>query len=947
MKSKIMKTFRLGALLSVAVGGLIPGLAYAQAQADPQVEGSGQVQSSQDAAVDRSVADQGLAESEIVVTGTLIRGIAPPGASPIQVSEKAIEATGAGTVAQVLQTIPQLASFGGFQVPNAASPEVAVNRPSLRGLSSNTAGGSTTLVLMDGHRLVGMGSNSTAPDPDVIPPGVLRRVEIVPDGGSAIYGSDAVAGVLNFITISRFDGLKVDASYGFADDYYRWDANVTAGRDWGDGSLFASYSFAKGDQLLGGDRDFVRRFPITGTGQTEYQCSPGNVGLTTSGPYFSLPTGASGAIQCDPSDFASYYPAYQRHSLFAGLTQQLSDSMRVDIRAFYTNRKTEAINGPYLFTQSVTAAQALALAPAALAGLGTQTVFGAFGGEGAGTVDLKLEAWGVTPTITAQLSDAFQLSVLYSHGESTSNIRGTILDTTALGVLVGTGAFNPYNPGAASSATLASLTNLQTYGRTRQSMDNVRAVIDGDLFDLPGGTAKVAFGAEYSHETFNAQNGSTVPGFENTGFAGNGVNPARPAIPRYNLSRNIKSVFGEIVAPILGGDSYPELTVSAAARYDSYNDVGDTFNPRFAATFKPVEWVSIRGAWGTSFNAPSLADDARAASSTVFFLPSFANGSFRPPADLVADGTYPAYNGQGILAIRGNAPGIRPQTATTWTVGFDVTPPFIEGVSFGATYFNIDYKDFIGLPPFQSPDALYRYNGNVIQTVGQITQAEIDAIVAQDTDGIIDPFGSACPFGGAGGCNTVAGTYAIFDARKRNLGRVKLDGIDFRLSYEGNFGFGTVFANVNASYEIGRDEQTGTSPFINRAARDTSRFKSRSTVGAQVGNLLGQVTWNHLSGYQFSGPVGFSGTTAAGSPFGVRTFTAQTEINAFNTFDLFFKYDVKGSGLTEDLSFTLNVENVFDQDPPEYRGGGAGGTAGILLGRTLGRLFQIGVSKQF
>ncbi len=896
-----------------------------------------------------SAPEQGAQENEdIVVTGTLIRGVAPAGASPIAIDARHIQETGATTIAQVLQTVPQLASFGQLQTLTSSTPELSVNRPNLRSLPGfQTSGGSSTLVLLDGHRIVGMGSTTTTPDPDFIPPGILERLEIVPDGGSAVYGSDAVAGVMNFITISRFDGVKVDASYGFANNYYRYDGGITAGKDWGSGSLFVSYNYSKGDELLGIDRDYVRKFPDPGNGRLEIQCSPGNV--QAGGVYYAQPGVVANSLnQCDSSDYASLYPSYKRHSVFAGLTQQLSDSVKIDIRAFYTNRKTQVVDGPLRFSTSVTAAQALAFGQPGYAALGNQTVFGQIGPNNADQLNIGLETWGVTPTITADLGSNFQLRILGSHGESIATRGGTTdIDNTALSNLVASGAFNPYNPGAASAATYGFLTNVESFGRTRQYMDNIRVALDGSLFELPAGAVKIAVGGEYSHEQFVAQNGSAVRGFQNGGFTGNGVNTVTPRIPIYDLGRKIKSLFGEVIVPILGGESGPSLNLSAAGRYDDYSDVGHTFNPRFGATFKPVEWISIRGAWGKSFNAPSLADDPRAASSDVFFLPSVATGSFRPPADLVASGKFPAYPAGnfvgGILAIRGNAPGIQPQTSRNWTAGFDMDPPFIPGLKFGATYYNIDFKNYIGLPDFGNADNLYRNFGNVIQTSG-ITQANINAIIAQDTDGIIAPFGSANPFGGFFGSATPAGLYAIFDARKQNVGSVKLSGIDFRMSYERDTSFGSVFFNVNGTYDLKREEQQGaTSPFRSVLGTDNNRLRMRTTLGTEIGNLLGQITWTHRSGYDFTTPRGFIGTTLSG-----QTFVGQPSVKGFNTFDLFFKYDVSGeSGIAKDLSFTLSVENLFNQDPPVFRGNTTGVSPGFTNGSTIGRFVKFGVSKRF
>ena len=124
---------------------------------------------------------------EIVVTGTLVRGVQPTGTQVIGVDRGAVEATGASTVTQLLQSVPQLGSFNAFQAPVGGGNTVTTNRPNLRNLAaSNTNGSNSTLMLVDGHRVVGMGVTVTTPDLDTIAPGAIERVEIVPDGGSSI-----------------------------------------------------------------------------------------------------------------------------------------------------------------------------------------------------------------------------------------------------------------------------------------------------------------------------------------------------------------------------------------------------------------------------------------------------------------------------------------------------------------------------------------------------------------------------------------------------------------------------------------------------------------------------------------------------------------------------------------------------------------------------------------
>lgn len=946
MSNSFTRSFRRSIIGGVALAALMPAFAMAQ---------------------DAPAEEEAAPKDEIVVTGTLIRGIAPPGANVVSVNSAKIEESGAKSVAQVLQTIPQLGSFGTLVQPLASSGEVAVNRPNLRSLpGTNTSGSSSTLVMMDGHRMVGVGTASTGPDPDVIPPGVLERIEIVPDGGSAIYGSDAVAGVLNFITIKRFDGVKVAASYGFADNYYQWDGSVTAGKDWGSGSLFASYNYAKTDQLVGRDRDFVREFRGS-NGYTTLACGAGNLEdarpTSTTAPLYTnkgvvgLPygTGTTPVVQgCDASDFATVYPESERHSVFVGLTQQLDDSLLFEMKGYYTNRQTHILSGPYRSSVVIAASGGAA---SQFPGSITSPFYSAnafsvydrpyftWGANDALGSNIKVETWGVTPTFTKTFGDnGMRLRVMGNYGESTTSFISSGINGQALNNAIIAGAVNPFNLNdpttTGAAAALAQATNYESFANGRQRLLNARAILDGNLFELPGGAAKFAVGLEYAKEELRTQNGSTVPGFENSGFAASGFIPAIAALPRYNLNRNVKSAFGELVLPVIGGNGGPELTVSAAGRYDDYSDFGDTFNPRFGATFKPVDWISIHGAWGKSFNAPSLADSSLATANTLFVLSGSAASAFKAPAALVP-GTYPAYtSGQQIVALRGNKPGIRPQTATTWTLGIDLQPPVVPGLSLGATYYNIDFKDFIGLPPFENVNQLYANYGSVITTLSDQTAllAALQAATAAANVCSNSQSTIACPSYPTAG--SISNVYAFFDARKQNVGAAKVSGLDFNLNYRTETGFGAIFASANATYTLTFKLRAGSQPnYIEQVNFDRSRFRSRLTVGADIGKLTASATWSHLQGYDLQFPVGYDNPGAG--------FVQQTSVNSFNTVDLFFRYDLKGEGWDKDLALTLNVNNVFDQDPPVYIATGLGVSPGFTNGNTLGRFVQFGVSKKF
>ncbi len=155
-------------------------------------------------------------DGDIVVTGTLLRGVAPTGTNLVGVTREDVLVSGAANANDLLASIPQVGNFMTQPVGTGQFGAPLV-RPNIRNLGSS--GGATTLVLMNGHRLVGAGILQTTADPSIIPPDVIERVEVVPDGGSAIYGSDAIGGVINFITRKSFNGIGANARYGFAEDY--------------------------------------------------------------------------------------------------------------------------------------------------------------------------------------------------------------------------------------------------------------------------------------------------------------------------------------------------------------------------------------------------------------------------------------------------------------------------------------------------------------------------------------------------------------------------------------------------------------------------------------------------------------------------------------------------------------------------------------------------------
>lgn len=859
---------------------------------------------------------------EIVVTGTLIRGVGETGSEQLTIGEEDIIATGATRVADVLADVPQITSNFN-QLPTYEAAGIMVNRPDIRNLSGASAA-STTLVLMDGHRMTPVGGFSAA-DPDVIPPVLLQRIEIVPDGGSSIYGADAVAGVLNFITKRRFDGADLSAHYGAADAYESYDASLTLGREWATGSVFGSYTYAYHDALMNRDRDYVVE-----TAPNVGYCPQGTV-YDATGTTVLSPTPF---VPCSVVDEGSLLPEETRQSVFLGFNQELSDSIEFNLSAFHTRREAVGFVDPNTSRTEAVVCDPLVGPACAAAGGTLYPGYTSVGGELVQRVRFSfddvqssrspntLEVFQFTPEFDIQLGGDWAVRALASYGESRTTGRRPTADSAALTAAIAAGTFDIYEPANSDPAALdAVLAN--NFAQYIQSLADVRVVADGSLLQLPGGAVKLAVGAEFQDESFEG--------------AFQVIRPEDEASARRTRGdRDVTSVFAEVNVPIVGDDNelpfVHALTLSASARYDDYSDVGDTTNPRVGITWEPVDWISVRSSWGESFTAPAMGDlhapDSRVVvvpqSTTAILDPTLAGGPPSPiPGFSMAQFMYFL---RPTVAVVGGNPDLEPQTAETFSVGFDVEPPVLPGLRFGATYYRVHIEDQFNLVAsafaqlFTNP-ALQPY------WIRDPTFAQVQPIV----DGLPvegQPLSSVF---------TGAGPAYYIDLRRNNIGLAEQDGVDFILSYTHDTSFGSLFANVGGTYILGREESpVEGSPLVSVIEDDISRLAVSTSFGATVGDLSGRVTWNHSGGYSLSTPA----NGIAGPP--------QTEVDSFDTVDLFLGYDFQGLDWSNGVSLTLNVSNVFDEDPPFYNGTQTLSSAsGYINGGTLGRYFQIGVRKQF
>jgi iron complex outermembrane receptor protein len=859
---------------------------------------------------------------EVVVTGTLIRGAGPVGSYEVTLDPSTIQAQGVVTADDLLATVPQVSNLFN-NVPgsilNIAPNQIQVVTPNLRNLTPQTGSSSSTLVLVDGHRIAGVGVTQSSVDPDVIPTGAIESVEVVLDGGSATYGTDAVGGVINFITRKRFDGIQVDAHYGDASGYHSEDGNLTAGKDWGSGSLLGSIMMQENDALFGFDRSFIRQVDwttpaLTPTGR---ECNPGNVVLPgafsfatfTFGPStnYGLPNLTTpGFNACDLTKDESFVPQAKRYDGMLSLHQEFSDAVTLDVKGFYGVRTTSSY-GPLRGVATVTPTNAF-YEPAAANPTATQTVDFTFApvlGSESAPSGSAYHDWGTNAEIAVKLTEHWQIRTLLNYSESDSKYHivgpNENLLTAAGSAANPQAAVNFYNPAATPNlAVIQAIADSEIAGEGKDLLLNARSVIDGPLFKLPGGEVRLAGGYEFISDEFNQR---VAPP--------NAVIGAVNSVAFSTYQRHVNAVFGETQIPIVGeGNRLPgidSMIVAASMRHDQYSDFGGTNNYKIGITYKPVQWLTFLGNFASSFQAPSPVDQLGSQLNNISFFPF--NAFVRPGDVPVATGT---------LGLQGAQADLNPQTAKTYSFGTEINP--ITGLRANVDYYHVRFENLLTIPTPNS-GIFTNFPNNVVTNVNGLSAAQLLAFskLAPNGPSVIAPLIAAgVPI------------YETVNFLEGNYGTLIDDGIDFGVNYRHATDFGAWDSSVSGTYTLDRTSQLGPgAAVINSLASDSSKFQMQATLGADIKDFRMQATLNHSTG--------FNVVPSATLP--------QHSVSNFDVVNLFFKYKMPGDDLMlKNLSFTLNVNNVFDKEPPVYKSSTGNGYENFF---TLGRMWMVGVSKKF
>ena len=395
------------------------------------------------------------------------------------------------------------------------------------------------------------------------------------------------------------------------------------------------------------------------------------------------------------------------------------------------------------------------------------------------------------------------------------------------------------------------------------------AKADGRLFALPAGDVRLAVGAEYRREHFTSS--SIADTATLTPVYSKGIWPA---------ARTVVAVFGEVLVPVISeADGLPgirSLTLSAAGRYEHYNEFGSTTNPKLGASWSPVQGLSVRSTFGTSFRAPSFIDLLQTPTSTAY-------GVFP-----LADPTSPTGTRDALL-LTGNRPDIGPERATTWTLGFDFKPRVLPDLKISATYFNIRYRDRIAGPG----SAILNILQNRATYAGIITDSPslttVEALFASPY--FINLFGIPA-----------TSVTTIIDARTQNLSIVNERGLDFSIDYSHALLGGFLALDAAGTWLFKIDQ---------RFTRSAPSVSILNTVGNPVDLRLragGSWTIDRLS---LAAHVNFTNGYRNTIP------VPAEHVNAWTTVDAQVGYSLaEPHGALHGLRLALSATNLLDRNPP-------------------------------
>jgi iron complex outermembrane receptor protein len=967
--------------------------------------------------------DEPTAVEEVVITGSLLAGTPEDAALPVDViGAEELAKQGSPSTVELLKGLSVSNGVLGDtnQFDARAQGSEGSGSVNLRGL-----GPTRTLVLLNGRRmpinpfaLAGAG----AVDTNIIPSAAIGRVEVLKDGAAATYGSDAIAGVVNFITRKNMEGGELSASYKHIDGS---DGDYTASALWGwsndNSDAFVALGYQHRSELSVTERDFANRgylenpeggWTAAGNPSTFVPLAASTTGFRDSNCSalggFAGFSGATPVCYAHYIEFDNLVEREDRFQIYGEFNHEFNDTTKLHIEGLFASTDvpewktspsyallatptatTSPVPGRYyvpgtnpglqryivdnptlgnyslatgLCTTGAAQSPCVGAASAILAAgalnvanrpylLGGNPMFD----YGASRGTRNFEAYRLSAELSGQFTEDLNWQISATYGEERGNRTGydTIVGRYQLalrglggancnGIVAGQPGstcewFNPFSsavPGAPDyDPTLANSVELTRWffqkleTEQKTGMFVAEALISGKMFAMGGGDAAWAVGAQYRRSTFDVWyndisnrainpcldtpiNGSKTCAAPSGPFAFLGVGS------NAYVEQSTWSGFGEVSLPFTDN-----FNVSIAARYESIEDVGETFDPKISAKWQIFEPLAVRASLGTTFRAPV---PSQLTTDFVTSLQSI-NGTFRA------------------VDIYGN-PDLEPETATTYNIGV-----ILEVGNFKASldYFNFDFKDPITSEPIS----------------GLVAQVFPNGIGAGAQANCASPFASRFSFSGGATCASFASASAASGAITRvttntiNGAGVQTSGLDLMADYTfDDVGGGSLTFGGNATYVL---EYVTDALVINGVTLSQSfdavgllnyqttayplpQWKGSLYVEYNNGPHNARVTVRHIDGYTDQRVSPFAaGTYFLDNP--IRTAapanTNGKNIDSFTTVD--FTYRVF---LPWDSTLAVSVDNIADEDPPFAR---LDLSYDPFTASGLGRTFKFSLTKKF
>ncbi|GGF20165.1 TonB-dependent receptor [Aliidongia dinghuensis] len=866
---------------------------------------------------------EAIVNETIVVTGSAIKSADLSSEQPVTVvTAEELQQSSAITLQQYLDKVPAL----GFQGLTSAQNSVGTaggsgnNFVDLRNL-----GPARTLVLVDGKRFPPSSTGtSEAVDLGNIPLSLIDHVEILRDGASTIYGSDAIGGVINIVLKKNFDGVEASAETGTSThaDGTSWDLSSTVGHTFDRGNLMLNVEGQETDPILQRTRTWARDqfLPIEPNGSLTVFRNAGGIAVLPkkiTDPATGLSSkqwvfGDDGAFH--PYSAADRYDLSTNNGLTIGQSRVSANALgqwdlTPDVTAYgeilFTDRQSETQKGPAtLGLTPVTLKYPNGfVVPASAPGnpfgenIVLSKLFSQVGNE-IGNVDAT--TYRILSGLRGTIWGRYDWDVSYGYGRASEQFKTTnalnfthaeqevgLVPCSAADVAAGCGLANMFGP---HSLTQGAIDYLRYTSQSSADFEQhtVDGTITGDVANLPAGPLSLAIGGAYRRLS-----GAYTP--DAVTLAGNQQGAdTEPTAGGYS----VREGFLEFKAPLLADlPLVHEFDASGSMRYSNYSNFGDAVTWKAGLDWQLTPDIRLRGARSTGFRAPSISE--------LYLGRTSVSNAFNDPCDagagLTANPVVAANcRAQGLPAnyaqptnnyntLLGGNPKLQPETSQNWTFGTVLTPRFIPGLSITADYFNI-------------------YVRNAISALSATTIVQ----TCYESAGLSDPLCRLIsPRGGAGNLTTVNDIEA-------NQGAVKTNGLDVAVDY--GFDVKALGLGDNGHIEL-TDASTFTFSYLAQAGAGGKFVQLAGTVdqptsATNPGSIPHFRSTGTLS-YEL-GPARFAWTTRFIG--GVHALGADLAETGNRTAAVFY-HDIVGSYQLGRVTLIAGIDNLFDKNPPFYDDG--------------------------